>query len=60
MDCDGLVDFADINPFVLALTDPNGYGQTFPDCDLMNADINGDEVVDFGDINPFVDLLTNP
>jgi hypothetical protein len=60
LNCDGLIDFADINPFVLALTDPNGYAAQFPDCNIMNADINEDGLVDFGDINPFVDLLTSP
>lgn len=60
VNCDGRVDFGDINPFVLALTDPGGYASAFPYCDRMNADINGDNVVDFGDINPFVDLLTSP
>ena len=58
MNCDGAVDFADINPFVLALTDPQVYQQQFPDCDYMNADINQDLLIDFGDINPFVALLT--
>lgn len=59
LNCDDLKDFADINPYVLALTDPVGYAQAFPDCDRMNADINGDGKVDFGDINPFVALLTH-
>jgi len=60
LNCDGEVDFGDINPFVLALTDPQGYGNTYPDCDLNLADINEDGKVDFGDINPFVALLTTP
>jgi hypothetical protein len=60
LNCDGNVDFGDINPFVLALTNPAGYAVQFPACDIMNGDINGDNVVDFGDINPFVRLLTNP
>jgi len=54
------VDFGDINPFVLALTNPAGYQAAFPQCDILNGDINGDGRVDFGDINPFVRLLTNP
>ena len=60
LNCDGNVDFGDINPFVLALTNPAGYAAQYPNCDRMNADINGDGVVDFGDINPFVRLLTQP
>jgi hypothetical protein len=58
LNCDGAVDFGDINPYVLALTDPAAYGTTFPACDVLNADINGDGGVDFGDINPFVALLS--
>jgi hypothetical protein len=58
MNCDGSVDFGDINPFVMTLTDPDGYVTQYPDCDILNADINGDGLVDFGDINPFVALLT--
>lgn len=57
MNCDGEVDFGDINPFVLALTDPAGYAVQFPDCSVFNADITGDGKVNFEDINPFVDLL---
>lgn len=60
MNCDGLVDFGDINPFVMALSNPAGYAAAYPNCDIRNGDINGDGRVDFGDINPFVRLLTNP
>jgi len=56
--CDGTFDFADINPFVQVLSDPNGYGNLYPTCWPSNADMNGDGSVDFGDINPFVELLT--
>ena len=51
--CDGTVDFLDINPFVAVLTVPAG----MPGCGIMNADINQDGAVDFADINPFVDLM---
>jgi len=60
LNCDGNVDFADINPFVLRLTDPAGYRLAFPDCPDAHGDINSDGEVDFGDINPFVRLLTRP
>jgi len=59
MNCDGVVGFADINPFVLAMTNPDAYQQLYPNCDIMHADINGDGEVGFGDINPFVALLTS-
>ncbi len=58
MNCDGAVNFLDINPFVLALSDPAGYQAAYPNCNLMNGDTNGDGLVDFNDINPFVELLT--
>jgi hypothetical protein len=56
--CDGHVDFDDINPFVLALTGADGYYNEYPECDWLNADCNGDGLVDFDDINAFVALLT--
>ncbi len=58
MDCDGDVDFDDINPFVLALSDPVAYQQQYPSCNLLNADCDGDGDVDFDDINPFVAILS--
>jgi hypothetical protein len=58
LNCDGVVNFDDINPFVLALTDPAGYAATYPSCNILLADVNADGVVDFDDINPFVALLT--
>jgi hypothetical protein len=60
LNCDGQVNFGDINPFVLALTDPVAYAAAFPYCNVNLADINGDGVVNFGDINPFVALLSPP
>jgi hypothetical protein len=58
MNCDSSVSFGDINPFVLALTDPVGYTTAYANCNILNADINQDGTVGFGDINPFVALLT--
>ena len=58
LNCDDTVDFGDINPFVLALTNPIEYGVMYPTCDILHGDINADGAVDFGDINPFVALLT--
>lgn len=66
------VDFADINPFVLALSNPVGYSQTFPGLGctddpndpnclggsrIWHGDVNCDGSLDFGDINPFVVLM---
>jgi subtilisin family serine protease len=58
LNCDGVVDFADINPFVQVMVDPAAWEAAHPDCPLFNGDINDDGAVDFGDINPFVGLLT--
>lgn len=60
VNCDFEVDFADINPFVTLLTDPDGWQLAFPKCPWRNGDINDDNRVDFADINPFVDLLVGP
>ena len=58
MNCDGVVNFADINPFVLALTGEVPYEAAFPNCNWLNGDTNGDGTVNFTDINPFVALLS--
>ena len=58
MNCDGAVDFGDINPFVTALTSRAAFQAQHPACAWITGDINGDGTVDFGDINPFVALLT--
>lgn len=53
-DCDGVCDFGDINPFVMALIEPDTYAATYPGC---IPDLTGDFVADFSDINPFVAAL---
>ncbi len=58
LNCDGVVNAFDIDPFVLALADPAGYAASWPDCDVQNGDINGDGNVDVFDIDPFIELLT--
>ncbi len=58
LNCDGSVDFFDIDGFVLAVTDPAAYAEAYPDCDIMLADCNGDGRVDFFDIDAFVELVT--
>ena len=59
LNCDDAVDFLDINPFVLVLTDVPEYQQAYPRCNAQNGDCNGDGRVDFVDINAFVNLLTS-
>ncbi len=57
LNCDCTADAFDIEPFVLALTDPGGYGAAYPDCDINLADLNGDGRVDAADIEPFIERL---
>lgn len=58
LNCDNTVGFRDINPFVLALSNPVAYKNAFPDCFIANGDINVDGAVNFRDINPFVAILS--
>ena len=58
LNCDGVVNFGDIYPFITALSSPTAYQQQYPNCDILNADCNGDGVVNFADINPFVAILS--
>ncbi len=60
LNCDGIVNNGDIDPFVLALNDPGAYAAAYPDCDINLGDINDDGNVNNGDIDPFVGLLTSP
>ncbi len=60
MNCDGVVSVGDINPFVLALTNPAAYQAAFPGCDIFNGDCNCDGQISVGDINCFVSLVTGP
>jgi hypothetical protein len=54
----GLRNYDDIDPFVLALSDPAAYQAAFPNCNILNGDCNGDGLVNFADIDPFVALLS--
>jgi hypothetical protein len=58
MNCDGTVDNFDIAPFVLALTNPEGYAERYPDCDRLFGDINEDGELNNFDIGPFVQLIS--
>ncbi len=63
LNCSGFIDFGDINPFVLALSNWPQWKATYPNCPEQNADVNGDGQYGgsqgFGDINPFVALLAS-
>jgi hypothetical protein len=58
LNCDGVVGFGDINPFVLLLSNPGAWQTQYPGCPIENGDINGNGSVGFDDINPFVALLS--
>jgi len=58
LNCDHAVDGFDIQPFVLAMTDPAQYAGQYPNCNYMLADMNQDGSVDGFDIQPFVNALT--
>lgn len=63
MNNDGVVSFLDINPFVLALSDPTGYASQYPGLGgsmAWHGDIDCDGAFGLGDINPFVYLLSLP
>jgi hypothetical protein len=62
LNCDGKIDFGDINPFVQYLSNYTGWQATYPSCNPLNGDINSDGTYgqgSFGDINPFVSLLSS-
>lgn len=54
LDCDGTVNFDDIDRFVEALSYPGGAGWPHPECPWSNGDCNADGNVNFDDIDPFV------
>ena len=58
VNCDGVVDFFDIDPFVVALSGQAAFDFVFPDCDWWSADCNENGVIDFFDIDPFVAVLS--
>ncbi len=59
LNCDGAVDFADINAFVLYLSNFSVWQATYLGCPPENGDIDADgNYPSFADINPFIALLT--
>ncbi|MBU0978087.1 MAG: S8 family serine peptidase [Nanoarchaeota archaeon] len=58
LNCDGSINFRDINPFVSALIGEVYYYFEHPNCNRANADCNHDGYANTGDVNPFVQLLT--
>ncbi len=58
LNCDGVVDAFDIEPFVSAVIDPAAYEARWPGCDRLLADMNDDGVISAFDIEPFARLMT--
>ncbi len=59
MDCNGRVDFDDIDEFVFGLNDPTGYGRKFGFPPSVKGDADGDGDQDFDDIGGFVEILNS-
>ncbi len=57
MNCDGAVNFDDINGFVVALVGEAAYVAQFPGCVFVNGDIDANGDVTFNDIAGFVSCL---
>jgi hypothetical protein len=55
--CDGTVDFFDIDPFLIALFNLPAYQATYCSGDFCAVDVNEDGTVDFFDIDPFLACL---
>lgn len=55
--CDGSVDFFDIDPFLEALFDPIGYAATYCGGSTDTVDVDCSGGVDFFDIDPFLTCL---
>lgn len=61
LNCDGTINFGDINPFVTYLSNFAAWQGEYPGCNEGNGDINCDGTYgtsSFEDINPFVSLMT--
>ena len=60
MNCDGILNYADIDPFVQALSCPGGNPACWdPACPWLNGDCNEDGTVNYADIDPFVARLAS-
>ncbi len=57
MNCDGVVNFDDIDGFVAALVGYSSYAAAYPDCYWLNGDMNCTNDANFDDIDGFVACL---
>ena len=58
LNCDGMITYADINPFVQILSNFGGWQAAHPGCPWQNGDCNQDGMITYADINPFVAILS--
>ena len=57
LNCDCTVNALDIEPFLVALFEPENYPAAYPDCDINLGDLNGDGLINALDIEPFLGVL---
>ncbi|MCH7872282.1 MAG: hypothetical protein IID33_11335 [Planctomycetes bacterium] len=57
LNCDGTINALDIEPFLVALFEPENYPAAYPDCDINLGDLNGDGLINALDIEPFLGVL---
>ncbi len=57
INCDGVIDFFDIDPLVAAFGGQAYFNTLYPGCNWFNSDVNCDGNVTFFDIDPWVALL---
>ncbi len=57
VNCDCMVDFFDVDPFLLALFDPAAFALIQPNCSPANADFDDNLITDFFDVDPFLECL---
>ncbi|MBK8915836.1 MAG: hypothetical protein IPM64_14800 [Phycisphaerales bacterium] len=59
MNCDGLLNNFDIDPFVIAIVDPESYVESYPGCSLLIGDMNLDGQLNNFDIDLFIECIVN-
>ncbi|MFH1746219.1 MAG: hypothetical protein ABIG44_04165 [Planctomycetota bacterium] len=57
LNCDGVVNVYDIDPFICAVSPNCDYAAEFPDCNPITGDCNADGIVNAYDIDGFIALL---
>lgn len=59
MNCDGVLNNSDVEPFQLAMQGREPYEQQYPNCIWLLGDFNADGTVNNFDLDPFVIALTS-